>query len=257
MYDLSVSNCPSLLPNMHKSFRVEKVTNMKELTTAVCQSSRWSPIIWEEGLRRSENFLYSDFAVFDFDNGIWTIEHAKKFCNDLGFWFFIYPTKNHRKSKNGSEILDRFRMIFPWEHRITSLDAYTKNLDRIAKEYGMPCDPACKDGARMYAPSRNLFAYGIFKKKLQWIPYVKPNIRRNYLYAGTRIIPQKLKEMMAHAPQDAGERNSYALKMACWFLRLGFNETETLTLILGCMNLPEKEVRDVITGSARRYAGKR
>lgn len=115
----------------------------------------WSPIIWRGDYRAKANFESCRYAVFDFDNGVWTIQDTIAFVRSLKLGFIIGTTKSHqipKKSDSGhvAPPCDRFRLIMAFEREIISLSEYEYNM-RMLMDL-MPVDISCKDGARFFYP---------------------------------------------------------------------------------------------------------
>ena len=112
----------------------------------------WSPIVWKYGIRKSENFLYADFLVLDIDEPTEPLEQTvKRFCDHK---IIIATTKSHQKEKNGI-ICDRFRMIIPFDQRITDVVQYKYNMEFILEQCEF-ADKACKDAARLFFPCQKI-----------------------------------------------------------------------------------------------------
>ena len=124
-------------------FRVEKAI----------KTHAWSNNVWDMGRRKEANWQFSDFCVFDFDDGIMTLENAidNYFCD---YQHIIGTTKSHQKQKGTSPPCDRFRVVIPWEQRIKDINKYRYNMRFYSQEF--PSDKACKDGARYFAPCKQI-----------------------------------------------------------------------------------------------------
>lgn len=108
----------------------------------------WSPIIFKNNQRKQENFLFSDWAVLDFDNG-YTLEEAQHdFCDCI---HIIGTTKSHTDDKH------RFRVCIPWEHRINNVEVFKHNQKRLISKYAS--DGQCKDAARFYYPCKEIVSF--------------------------------------------------------------------------------------------------
>lgn len=107
----------------------------------------WSPIIFRGNKRLETNFMFSDWAVLDYENGTTIEEAIKTFCDCI---HIIGTTKSHTPEAH------RFRVCIPWEQRINSLHLFKHN-QRVMIEY-YDTDPQCKDGARFYFPCKEIIS---------------------------------------------------------------------------------------------------
>lgn len=118
----------------------------------------WSPLVFKEGMngvhrnklkkggigpnRHTKNFLFSDWAVLDYDDGQVTLEEAiNTFCDCV---HIIGTTKSHTAKQH------RFRVCVPWSERITDLNKFLFNQEELVKHHDT--DGQCKDAARFYFP---------------------------------------------------------------------------------------------------------
>lgn len=113
----------------------------------------WSGIAWKDGHRANKNFLYSDWCVLDFDSPDMPLAQAVRvFCDRI---HIIGITKSHQKDKKGV-ICDRFRVVIPWEKRITDTRVYRWNMQRLLDRY--PIDDKALDPARFFFPCTRIVA---------------------------------------------------------------------------------------------------
>lgn len=101
----------------------------------------WSPFIFN-GYRREENFISTDFLVFDIDYGM-TIEECSNLVKKAGLCCLCLPSPSH------TEEAQRFRVILPLERPITNLQVYAETWRKGATLFGA-ADEQCKDGCRGY-----------------------------------------------------------------------------------------------------------
>lgn len=146
-----------------------------ELAEYYFTSFCWAPFVWKDGHRAERNWLSVNVIGLDFDNGIMSLPQA---FDEFGeYWHIIGTTKNHNKSKNGTEPKQRFRVILLLPMTITSGDYYKSIYYTLTQIY--PCDPACGDLGRWFAPcttieSTHLFEHGL-NPKLFSIPEIINN----------------------------------------------------------------------------------
>lgn len=126
--------------------RVVEVDSIQEMYSRICKSA-WSPILFKDNVRKSENFISSDFLVLDIDGG---------FSYDDALIYFsthdhiIEVTKNHEKVKNGISA-DRFRIVLPLDKPVFDPATYREMFNK-AKTVWPFIDDACKDLARFFYP---------------------------------------------------------------------------------------------------------
>lgn len=137
--------CVSInLNNTPKAGSYHKAT---KLSTHILNKS-WSPIIFRNSYRNQDHFLFSDWAVLDYDDGETTIEAAQNtFCDCV---HIIGTTKRHTPEKH------RFRVCIPWTERIENLEVFRYSQSKIIEEHST--DGQCKDGARFYFPCKEIFS---------------------------------------------------------------------------------------------------
>ncbi len=88
--------------------------------------------------RAQDHFLYSDFMALDIDDGA-SLEEVAESLRDSAF--IIGTTKSHRKEKiTDSGIVkppcDRFRLVVPWERRITDIEEFRESMQQYGKKFG-------------------------------------------------------------------------------------------------------------------------
>lgn len=137
----------------------------------------WSHGVFKNDHRKSENFLWSKFVVFDIDNKegeIYTIDQAiNDWCDSQ---CIIVASRNHQKPKGTYPPQDRFRIITEWEEVITDLETFKYSYE-LACEANPAFDTSCKDGTHMFYPHRAvLYAnYEGFKQPVKKRP-ARPDI---------------------------------------------------------------------------------
>lgn len=114
-------------------------------------SRNYSAIRFAHNTRNSANFLSADLCILDFDGNV-PLDEAKLLFAD--YQAIILTTKSHRmSSKNGMEIekRDRFRVIIPFNKRITSINVFERVMKNVTSDFNS--DEACVDGARFFYPN--------------------------------------------------------------------------------------------------------
>lgn len=211
------------------------ILNNGDMLERIVLKCVWSSIVWKDNVRKSDNFLLSKFLVLDFDSvGDETMEGINDSLKD--FKRIIATTKSHQKDKGGVTC-DRYRLIIPFTTPITSLDVYRYNYSLALKKYWW-ADPACKDGARFFFPSKEI-VYLDREGEYTWdvvdLPcastasvnhtFTRPEIKRK--------IPSWYLAFINDGVLDKNNsRNTTLYKMAADLFRLGFTESEIRQLAL-------------------------
>lgn len=106
--------------------------------------------------RAQGHFLFSDFMALDIDDGA-SIEEVAESLRDSAF--IIGTTKSHRKEKiTDSGIIkppcDRFRLVVPWERRITNLEEFRASMQHYGKKFG--ADRSKLNGGMYFWPCKDI-----------------------------------------------------------------------------------------------------
>lgn len=109
---------------------------------------------WRDGRRLKENFLYSDWAVLDFDED--NEVNLEQAINNVfvDMIHIIGTTKSHQIEKKGQPPCDRFRVLLPWKERIENSRVYRWNMELLAKKY--PIDLKALDAAHYFFPCQEI-----------------------------------------------------------------------------------------------------
>jgi hypothetical protein len=139
--------------NEAKGFHPVEYKNAAELW-AIIRKRTYSPIIFQNNHRLGENYIYSDLCILDVDNDvegaeIYTVEHAVRDFQDCTL--LIASTRSHNLEKHGI-VAPRFRILIPWETRITCPYSYEKSI-KYAQGLCDGSDKKTKDIARQFYPS--------------------------------------------------------------------------------------------------------
>lgn len=178
----------------------------------------WSPIVWRDGRRLRENFLYADWLVLDFDDSEIPLENAVNniFCDMV---HLIGTTKSHAPPSHC------YRVCLPFEKRITDLSLYEGNVKFYADKY--EADPKPTNGATPFYPCKEI----ISKKHTGFFADVYPDkINEDAEPWDGRLTPLSFyalsiisKNVVAH-----GERDTTAFRVAKDLLKTGMSEAEVL-----------------------------
>lgn len=243
---VSLSASPSLFN--HKLFKSAKIRDVKSAKDVITKMI-WSPIVWKNGERKSENFIFSDYCALDFDDGI-SIDEAVGIFKD--YRCIIATTQNHRKIKKDI-YADRFRVVVPWVSRIVCRFQYAQNMERLVLQYG--ADSTCKDAGRLFKPSPGIYFTNDNEKMevepLQTVAEYKSSYR-----AGD-VDPVWLQQEIARGSDGHPGRNSAAFRLAAKIFKCGRSDVEVLERLktsYGICTLPEAELRAVVK-SAKKTCG--
>lgn len=124
-------------PNIPKIVNIANDDQLVQFVT----SHAWSPFIFD-GTRKEENFVSTDFLVFDIDEGM-TIPECEAIIAREKLCCLCLPSPSH------TDEAQRFRIILPLARTITSLTTYAETWKRGAALFGV-ADEQCKDGCRGY-----------------------------------------------------------------------------------------------------------
>ena len=175
--------------NDNVNFKPVEINSLQDLVKQATKYN-YSTGIFKNNYRKKDNFIQADFIAIDVDNDdpndTYTIEGAKEIFKD--YKHIIMPTKSHRKDKNG-RIADRFRVILFLETSITDAKNFTATWGQLLKYYPA-ADKACKDAARFYYPSPEVFSVMIKGKTWPVTDYVPWFYVLDGLHSGVLIHSQ-------------------------------------------------------------------
>jgi len=191
----------------------------KKLSQHILNKS-WSPIIFKDNRRLESNFLYSDWAILDYENGS-TLEEARNtFCDCI---HLIGTTKSHTKEAH------RFRVCIPWSERITDLATFKYNQTRFIEDHDT--DAQCKDGARFYFPCTTIYSANIEGFRVDVKPPPKAEeIVKNYTVESTGF--SQLVNFFMKNKMNLGDRNKRVYQVAKDLLRIGLDKQVVGQIIL-------------------------
>lgn len=131
----------------NKIFKPLTVNGFHALESLITRRT-YSPGIFKNNVRNSQNFQEAHVIGLDFDGGL-TVAEAKLLFQK--YKHIIAPTRNHRISKGGV-VSDRFRVILFLSSPITDARIYSTTVKGLFASFPQ-ADKACKDAARMFYPS--------------------------------------------------------------------------------------------------------
>jgi hypothetical protein len=190
----------------------------------------WSPILWADGRRKSEKFMYADYAVLDFDRGELSLAEAVRLWADSKH--LIGTTRSHQLPKDGLPPRDRFRVAIPWEKRISDAKIYRYNMEKLTERW--PADSSCKDCARLFFPCREIVSqsdsgYGMSVLQPP-IGYGAPPAPIPDAVRGKGILPWYLKNMLKKGAAPGTIRATY-FKWGAECHKWGFTLGEAVEMV--------------------------
>lgn len=219
-----------------------------------CTQQLNSPVIWKYGVRKIQNFNFSDFLVVDVDDASkLSLDQAmEKYAR---YKHIIGTTKSHRRLK-GEIVSDRYRIFLPLERRITSdVDYKALNTVEAAKCGG---DLQAASPAQHFMPLSRIVS---IQEVGRCVPYELVKVTRRKELPPQSDVPKYVPNYIKHWLEGYvadGERNVTCFKAACGLLKRGFTADETFELIynsslpVGRSEAIEREVRSAIRSAAKR-----
>ncbi len=231
---LSRSDSSSLNPRVHCQFSVINCGRFRDISKVVTTAC-WSPIIWVQGYRRTDDFQMCMLMVLDFDGPGYSIEACIE-----DFWgvrHIIGTTKSHGQIKNGV-ICDRYRLIVPFSRPILSLAEYLSNIKRAVKS--LPADQSCTDGGRFFFPCIDIVSvndvgidYQVVECPVDASALVKSEVqcRRSGNQSGSWGILPPWDCALLRQPILAGQRNCTCFHLGLTLTRHGFDEAAVMRIV--------------------------
>lgn len=190
----------------------------------------WSPCHWKDSQRAQSNFLHADWGALDVD-GTYDIDQAcKDWCDTTSV---IMTTKSDRPDSR------RFRIIFQWERRISSVDEYIFNTDYLVRKYDS--DDQATDGARFFWPGREIVQVvgDGYKQPVLNLPKGYSSIAAKEIATMTRyknlgyhqIFPQHMKSWLQGIDVE-NERNNSCYKIGKYLTFWGMPQEKILEVVL-------------------------
>lgn len=132
--------------------------NFKELHLATVQNGH-SGVLWEEGIRKGDNFLGCQVLILDVD-GTWSLDEAKAEFKDTAN-VLITTSKSHQMCNKVDEYgaigkaikpADYFHIYLGLEEPITDKKEYLEVMSGLVNHYEV--DKSVKDAGRFFFPNR-------------------------------------------------------------------------------------------------------
>lgn len=221
------------VPMSAKGWNPVEVCGLEDVIEVAKGPKPWSPILWADGYRKTDNFHWSDFCVIDVDAGL-TLPDAQMFLEKIDRQGATMTTRNHQISKGG-KLADRFRIIMPWDEGISDYRIYRLNYNLINSEF--EGDPATKDGARFFFPSPpGCLVYehdGIYMIDVdKRVPVPDRSIlRRRIAWKHTGTYPPHIHKFIHKGEIFGSGRNNSCFVAAKYLLEIGTSLTETIEAI--------------------------
>lgn len=209
--------CVSInLDNRPKAGLYESTT---KLSLHITKKS-WSPIVFKGAIRLQKNFLFSDWAVLDYDGGQTTLEDAiNTFCDCV---HIIGTTKSHTGDHH------RFRVCIPWETRISDLNKFRFNQDEFIKSHDT--DAQCKDGARFYFPCKEIVSINSEGFRATVYEPPKENVQKAHNHSKTGF--SSAVTFFMKNPIVQGNRNTQIYQVSKDLFRIGLDKHVVFQIIL-------------------------
>lgn len=215
-----------------------KYTCSQELWAIISQHT-WSPIIFSKNYRLGANFLWADVCALDVDNKIsespieYTIEQAKR--DYAGLRVMIGTTRSHQIEKNQEPPRDRYRIIVPFETRITDPLSYSLTMKYYAGLLDS-ADDGATDTARQFYPCKQL----VFVSDGDLLPIVHATDEDRERIAKAEALtlvkqtrdplPKHIQDFLKLGKVFGGSRNKSLYVSSIYLLRKGFSNSEILEL---------------------------
>ena len=144
------------------NWKVKEIKTKGELETLV-RTYPYSPFVFNQGYRSSDNTAQMTAVILDFDNDdpnyLISMQEVANRLKEKGIKALLIETKSSGKEKKGI-VAERFRVIIPIEKEIPisedDKDTYKRAIKNFARELVGDenyVDPRALDLARMYHPS--------------------------------------------------------------------------------------------------------
>lgn len=212
----------------------------------------WSPCLWTSGRRLSENFRFADFLALDFDCSLPLAEALNAFCD---MQHVIGLTRNHQLPKDGEPPGDRYRVVIPFERRITSADEYRYTMYRYVTKY--EADKKCKDAARFFFPCRNVVSIQLEGYEADVFEPPPPERRKAKAaaFAARGSLPPFIIRRLK-VPFAQGERNDEAFKTAKYIINAGYDQGDAFDMLSPLVTADfYDELRKCISNAAKSVDG--
>lgn len=196
-------------------------------------SHQWSPIIWQNNIRNSKNFISVEFCVLDIDGGL-TLNQVSEIITKRNIKSVVMATENHQLSKK-NVICDRMRIIMRWDKTIYDSETYKFNYKAWNKEFSG--DKSTIDCGRHFKPCR--YILGVYDGEL--LSVTPPIIHQNFNklqffdkieYLKSRKLPQKVTDFIDNGILLGNGRQDSFFRAACILRSLGMSQDEASRILI-------------------------
>jgi len=225
---------------------LRSITSLDELAKVITEEN-YSLATFKDNHRTRANFLQSKAIALDFDGGYSIDQAVKEFAE---YSHIIAPSRSHRKEKN-DKVDDRFRVILILDRVVTDAADYTATWHELAKKWPA-CDPACKDGSRLWFPSTSVVSVHQGRKVpvVKYKPIEKSSTSPvEYTASDRGTLAKSTKDLLADGHENGGRNNAVA-KAARDFQQNLYTVEEAVETIVSALSFngtiandfPESEV---------------
>lgn len=214
--------------NCFSGYQHARVSSLKKMTSVITRAV-WSPCLYTAGRRAEKNFLGACWAVLDFDDPGFSLEDCLETVKT--YTHIIGTTKSHQKEKNGV-VCDRFRLCLMFQGPVRDLNTYKYNMAQLIRKYG--ADEACKDGARLFWPCKDIISINDSGQKLSILtaPALTPEKKvKIYQTFEKNEFPRWMEYLLKYGPQP-GQANNTCFKVACNLAKMGYDQNSTISILL-------------------------
>lgn len=226
---VSKSRDESFDPRRQGSFDVRHCKTMHDVASIVVKNC-WSPISWNGGLRKGDNFLEAGLCALDFDSPNYSLRQC--ITDHRGFIHLIGTTKSHQKEKRGV-VCDRFRLVIPFMEVVNKSADYKSAISHAILKY--QSDEACSDLARFYYPCKEIVSLSEDGQSFQVMRdknelFIKSDLHGSIRNAPFRTPPGWVLAVLRNGV-PLGSRHHTCLRIAVALSARGFSEEEILKII--------------------------
>lgn len=206
----------------------------------------WSPIVWRDGVRRGEQFLYADYCVADIDEGA-SIYEARRRLDQLGISYAIVTTKSHQKPKGEHKARDRYRVVTRFTRRIKDRREYTHNSRLFGNLFSAD---NTHDAARSYFPGIDIVTIKP-GRPLRIVP-PPPEIKYQPRAVDPNMpLPLWVKDALQNG-FPSGERHRKSINVVCHLIKRGWTQTDIIDGFLLRIGLEQHECANIYRWCQRR-----
>lgn len=224
--------------NQNCEVRVATVDSL----ASIVKTNTWSPIVFKDNKRRSENFMAAEVVGLDIDSGM-SLEAALQAFQ--GYKHIIGTTRNHRKEKNGVTA-DRFRVILFPEEPMYNPEYYDFTWKTLKSQY--PIDIQTKDRARIFYPCHEIVSVNATGLMLP-VTYEDPNVRVvNRSSASSsknkKTLPAWVVDALQNPPENGNWHNTF-IKVWKAFKAANYSQEEAINFSSKFISLDQKDLQQI------------